>query len=292
MGVSLFVRVLVCAYLVCMMFSIGMLVGGMPKPDKLRRRHERRLLARALLLQLVVLPLVAWGVLELFDAHGNTGKALLVLAVAPGGRLLPNMVRRAHGEIGLSAEISIWLAKLTAFVAPPALALLGRVHRVELHDLDIIAALLGLQLLPYVAGRTLRQHRAAWSQRIMRPLELTRGALIVAVLVVVLANGKLAMLHLMGDRAWLGALVFTAVSLGLGWLFGGREPSTRRTFLLAANSRDLALGMTLASLAFAGLPIELPVMGIWAFTFACNLVLCEILGRPHRADAQVLAPST
>lgn len=292
MGVSLAVRVLVCAYLVCMMFSIGMLVGGMPKHDKRGRRHEHHLLVRALLLQLVILPLSAWGILELFGAHGTTAKALLVLAVVPGGRLLPNMVRRAHGDIGLSAEIAIRLAKLTAFTAPPALALLGRVHRVELHDLDIIAALLGLQILPYVAGRTLRRRRPALAARLGRPLDLVRGVLVVAVLVVILGSGRLAQLRFLGEPAWVGALVFTALSMGLGWLFGGRDAATRRTILLAANSRDLALGLTLSSLAFAGLPIQLPVIGIWGITFACNLVLCEIMGRPHRADAQVLAPST
>jgi len=291
MVISLTVRLLVCAYLVLMMFSIGMLVGAKPKADKRGRRHERRLLVRALVLQLVVLPAVAWGILELLGAHGNAAKALLVLAVAPGGRLLPNMVRRAHGEVGLSAEISIWLAKLTAFTAPPALALLGEVHRVELHELDIIAALLGLQILPYVLGRTVRRHRPTWAGRLGHPLDLVRGVIVVVFLVVLIGSGKLALLRFLGEPAWVGAVVFTALAMGLGYLFGGREPAARRTLMLAANSHDLALGLTLASLAYSSLPIELPVFGIWAFTFVCNLALCEILGRPHRADAQVLAPS-
>lgn len=291
MAISLTVRVLVCAYLVLMMFSIGMLVGAKPKADKRERRHERHLLIRSLLLQLVVLPVVAWGILELLGAHGNVAKALLVLAVAPGGRLLPNMARRAHGNVSLAAETSIWLAKLTAFVAPPALALLGDVHRVELHELDIIAALLGLQLLPYVLGRALRRRRPAWAARLAHPLDVARGILVIAFLVVVIGNGKLALLRFVGEPAWVGAVVFTALALGLGCLFGGRDPATRRTIMLAANSHDLALGLTLASLAYSSLPIELPVFGIWAFTFVCNLALCEILGRPHRSDAQVLAPS-
>src|SRR6185312_13456913 len=144
---------------------------------------------------------------------------------------------------------------------------------------------------PYVLGRTVRRHRPAWAGRLGHPLDLVRGVIVVVFLVVLIGSGKLALLRFLGEPAWVGAVVFTALAMGLGYLFGGREPAARRTLMLAANSHDLALGLTLASLAYSSLPIELPVFGIWAFTFVCNLALCEILGRPHRADAQVLAPS-
>ena len=289
MGLSTAVRILAGAYLASMMFSIGLIVGGQLKASKAVRRHERWLLVRAILMQLVGLPLLAWGILELLHAHGYVAKAILVVSLAPGGRLLPNLTRRAGGELGLSVEITLWLAKLTAFIAPPMLALLGDVHRVHLDDVRIIAALVGIQLVPYIAGRELRRRRSAIAGRLRRPLDLLRGGLVVAVLAIVIAQGKIAALRFVGEVGWAGAFIFATLCLIVGWLVGGRSPGVRRTFALAGNSRDLALALTLATLAYPGLPVELPVFAVWMIAFGFCVLYSELVGRPHRAAEEVLA---
>ena len=289
MGVSLLVRVLAAAYLATMMFSIGLIVGGQPKVAKPVRRHERRLLVRVLLVQLVGLPLIAWGILRLLNAHGDVAAAILVLSVAPGGRLLPNLARRAHGDLGLAVEVTLWLAKLTAFVAPPMLALLGDVHRVELDDVRIIGTLIGVQLLPFFAGRALRRRRASVAAQLRHPLDVARGALVVAVLAVVIAQGSLTRLHFVGEVGWAAAFIFAAIS-SRRWL-AGRRP-------LAADAAHLRAGGERARSGAgvdAGQP-RLPgpshraagVRGV-AHRDRLELLFAELFGRPHRAGEEVLA---
>src|SRR5262249_26784379 len=147
--------------------------------------------------------------------------AILALASAPGGRLLPNVARRAHGEVGLGVEIALWLTKLTAFTAPVTLALLGDVHRVHLHELRILAALLGLQLLPYLIGRGVRRRWPAFASRISHPLDVVRGVLVVAVLAFVISHGRLMMLRALPAVGWAAAIFWSVLSLSLGWLAGG-----------------------------------------------------------------------
>jgi BASS family bile acid:Na+ symporter len=277
------------AYLIMMMFSIGLLVGGEERADHAARKRERRLLMRSLILQIVVLPATAWAILHAFHARGHVALAILALASAPGGRLLPNLARRAHGDLGLSVEIALWLAKLTAFTAPVTLALLGDVHRVHLHELRIIAALLGLQLLPYLAGRALRRRRPQFSTQIAHPLEVVRGALIILALAIIIAHGRLATVRFLGEIGWLAAFFWSVLALSLGWLVGGPSAHVRRTFALSANMHDLALAMTLATMAFPGMPIELPVVGVWLITFGCSLFFSEVVGRPHQVGEEVLA---
>ena len=290
MNVDPFVRALAMIYLAAMMFSIGLLVGGLPKPEKHARRHERRLLMRALFIDLVVLPATAWAILRLVGAHGRVAMGLLLLAAAPGSRLLPNLARRAHAELTLSVEIALWLAKLTAFTAPVTLALLIDVHHVHLHDLQIILALVCVQLLPYLAGRSVRRHHSGLASRLRKPLDLVCGVLIVAVVALVVFGGKLEGLVLIGETGWLAVLAFSALSLTIGWLSGGKERSVRRSFALAVNSRDLSLSLTLGVLAFPGRHVELPLFGAWMITFACNVVFAEIVGRrAHSAGGEVFA---
>ena len=184
--------------------------------------------------------------------------------MAPGGRLLPNLARRGGGELGLSVEITLWLAKLTAFVAPPMLALLGDVHRVHLDDVRIIVALVGIQLVPYVAGRELRRRRSSIAERLRHPLDLVRGGLVVAVLARRDRAGQDRRAALR-RRGRLGG--GRSSSRPSAWRSAGspaaRSPTVRRTFALAATSRDLALALTLATLAYPGLPVELPVFAVW-----------------------------
>ncbi len=290
MSVDLVVRALFAAYLASMMFSIGILVGAQPKAEPQARRRERRLLVRALVLDLFVLPAVAWSILRLLGAHGHVATGLLILAAAPGSRLLPNLVRRAHGELALSVEISLWLAKLTAFTAPTTLALLTDGHRVHLHELKIIAALLGIQLFPYLAGRALRRRRPASAARLDRPLDVVRTVLLVAAVALIVASGQLAGLRLLGEIGWLAVLLFSAFSLTIGWLCGGPRRSVRRSFALAVNARDLSLSLALGTLAFPGRPVVLPMLAAWLITFACSLAFAELVGRrAHSVGGEAFA---
>ncbi|HEY2746104.1 MAG TPA: bile acid:sodium symporter [Polyangia bacterium] len=283
MSGDVLVRAGAAVYLATMMFSIGILVGAAPKAEPQARRRDRRLLLRALAIDLFVLPAAAWSILRLLGAHGYVATGLLILAAAPGSRILPSLARRAHGELTLSVEIALWLAKLTAFTAPTTLALLIDVHRVRLHDLRIIAALLGIQLLPYLAGRALRRRRPRWAARLGRPLDLARTVLFVALVALIVATGKLAGLRIIGEIGWIGVLVFSAFSLALGYVCGGARPSVRRSFALAVNARDLSLSLALATLAFPGRPVELPLFAAWLITFACNVMFAELAGRRARS---------
>jgi bile acid:Na+ symporter, BASS family len=290
MSINPLVRALAITYLATMMFSIGLLLGGRPKPERQVRRHERHLLIRALVIDLVVLPVVAWSILRLVGAHGRAATALLLLAAAPGSRILPLLARRAQGELGLSVEISLWLAKLTAFTAPVTLALLIDIGRVHVHDLRIILALVCIQLLPYLAGRSVRHHWSSLATRLTKPLDIACAVLVVAVLALVVAGGKLEGLVLIGATGWLAVLSFSALSLTIGWFSGGRSGSVRRSFALAVNSRDLSLSLTLGLLAFPARHVELPLFGAWLITFACNVGFAEVVGRrAHSTGGEVFA---
>jgi BASS family bile acid:Na+ symporter len=286
---TLAIRVLVAAYLATMMFSIGLAIGGEPKLPRAERRQARHRLVRALLLTLVVLPVAAWAILHALDAHGTVALALLVLAVAPGGRFVPALARHAQGEVALATETTLWLTKLTAFTAPPTLALLGESGRIHLDDLRIIALLIGLQLLPFLAGRTLRRRRPAFAAKLTRPFELACTVLVVAVLAVVAADGKLAALRWLGDIGWLAAVVFAAFALALGWLCGGPTTATRRSFSLLALGHDLALALALASLGFPHRHLGLPLSAIWLVTLGVGFLFAAIVRRRGPARVEVAA---
>ena len=98
------VTILSAAYLVSMMFALGLELGGGPKETKEQKRAKRRMLVRGLFLNLVVLPLVAFGITRALHARSEVAVALLLLAVVPGGRYA-----RARSPSARTVGSSRWL---------------------------------------------------------------------------------------------------------------------------------------------------------------------------------------
>src|SRR5258708_6483166 len=108
-------RALTAGFLVVMMFSMGLELGGEPAKDKQAKRRARRLLLRALLVNLVVMPLVAFAVVRGLHRSGAIASAVLLVAATPGGRFAPRVAQLARADLGLAVEITLFLAKLTGF---------------------------------------------------------------------------------------------------------------------------------------------------------------------------------
>jgi BASS family bile acid:Na+ symporter len=280
------VRTLAFAFLVTMMLSMGLELGAAPPHSHEQKRHERWLLVRGLVVNLVVMPAVALALVRLTHVTGDIEMALLLLASTPGGRLAMPLVRGARGELGLAVELTLWSAKLTAFTAPPTARLLLGVEHVEVPELKLIAELLFLQILPYAVGFWLGRKRPTLPARLVRPLRFASMTLVVAVFAIVVAGGKLAGLHFFDELGWLVAVTFALLSLTLGWLLGGPEVQTRRAFALSANARDLALTLIIASTALPGRSVELAAIAIWLFNLSLNAAFVALVRRRTRTVAQ------
>ncbi len=275
---STLAHALAAGYLVTMMFSMGLELGGRPKGPKQEKRHERRLLLRGLAFNLLLLPLVAFTLSRLLHAGDEVETAFLILAAAPGGRYAPMLARLARAELSLSVEITLFLAKLTAFTAPPTLQLLLQTHHVDLPELRLIAQLAVLQMLPLFAGKMIRRHRPAFAARLDRPVRALSLVCVALIVIFLVIHREIRSVLFIGVRGWLAALSFAAAALGIGWLLGGRSEEARRSMALSGNSRDVALALMVASLVFSG-GVQLAVFGEWMVFLAFNLIFAALVGR-------------
>jgi BASS family bile acid:Na+ symporter len=260
---SVAARVLGASFLVVMMFSLGLEIEALPRKEKRVKRHERWLLVRALVLNLVLLPLITYGIVRVLHASGAVAMAVLLIAATPGGRFAPQVAKIARGDLGLAVEVTLFLAKLTAFTAPVTVKWLIGAPRVELHDLQLIAELVLFQMLPYLVGRRVRRKRPALASSLARPLVVAEAFIGVAFLAILLGTGALAKLSAMPPVGWAAAALFTVISLSLGWTLGGRDAEARRTLAVTAAARNIGLGLVIAGELFHDGAIQLSLFGIW-----------------------------
>lgn len=284
-------RLLAALFLVLLMLGMGLALGGEPAADKAEKRHKRRLLVRALAFNLVLLPLVAVTLTRGLGVTDDVAIALLLLASTPGGRFAPQLGKLAGAELGLSVEITLFLAKLVSFTAPVTARLVLHTHHIELRELPFILQLLLLQMLPYVVGRQIRKRRRAFAERLARPLELVMWASLAALVVVMVARVH-GLAVLAGARGWWPVILFALIAPALGWLVGGPTAPTRRAVAVSANARDFAIASLIASIAFSGTDVQLATFGVWLLLLLADFVFVMLARRRGRApEARRLQPA-
>jgi bile acid:Na+ symporter, BASS family len=274
------VRILTGAFLFTMMLAIGLSLAPEPKLDRKAKRHKRSLLVRGLMFNLLLLPMLALLLTELYHPKDDVAIAFLLLAAAPGGRFAPQFARIAGAEVGLSVEIALWITKLVAFTAPVTARLMLHTEHIELHELPFILQLLLLQLLPYIVGRQLRKRRPEFALRLAKPVEVAMWILLVVLVGVIITR-----LHDIGGlvrgRGWIAALIFAVTAPALGWLLGGPERKTRGAFALSANARNVAVAALMAAVAFKDGNVQVATIGVWFVLLVADFLLA-LLFAPRR----------
>jgi BASS family bile acid:Na+ symporter len=282
-------------YLGAMMLALGLELGGGPKESKGEKRVKHRALAVGLLFNLVLLPLVTVGVARALHASGAVIVALLLLAAAPGGRWAPHAVKVGKGDVALSAEVTIFLAKITCITAVPMAKWLLTLRSLEIHELPFVLQLFFLQILPFYFGKWLRGKRPEAGARIRRVAEATAIATAVAVLAVALVRTE-KWFELFDTRSWLAVACVGVVSPVLGWLVGGRRPGHRRALAIGADARELSLALVMASFAFPTAEVRTALFAVALIFILATFLLAWVLRtlgrrRPRAAGAQGGAPA-
>jgi BASS family bile acid:Na+ symporter len=289
-------QALAALYLGAMMLALGVQLGGGPKESKGEKRVKRRALVVGLLFNLVLLPLMALGVVRALHASGAVIVALLLLAAAPGGRWAPHAVKLSKGDVALSVEVTIFLAKITGFTAVPTAKWLLTLQSLEVHELPLILQLFLLQILPFYFGKWLRGKRPEAGERIRRKAEAIAIAAGVAVLAVAIARTE-RWLELFDARSWLAVVCVGVVSPILGWLVGGRHPARRRAFAIGANAREVSLALVMATFAYHQPEVKTALFGVAMVFIVASLLLAFVIRtlggrRPTAAGAPTPRPAS
>src|SRR6185437_8942859 len=111
------------------------------------------------------------------------------------------------------------------------------------------------------------------AERVMRPAHVFALLAALATLAVVLVKGDRGVLHLLDDRSWFAVLAVMVASPILGWLAGGRRQGDRRALAIGANTRELALALVVASVAFPDRGVHTALFGIWSLTAIASFLL-------------------
>jgi BASS family bile acid:Na+ symporter len=182
--------------------------------------------------------------------------------------------------------------KLNTILSPFLAAWLVGRHRVGLPQLPHVVQVVALQLGPLFVARRLHKRRPALARQLVKPAKYTGTVATLVLLAYLTARHALSSMVAWGTRGWLAVLLFGAALLLLGWLVGGRDPATRRTFAIASESRNLALALVIANIMVRDDQVLLAIFGAWVVLLALGWVAVALarLRPPLPTSTEVLLP--
>lgn len=254
------VELVTTVFVLSTMFSMGVQLSVGQLFDALR---ERRLLTRSLVVNLVAVPLTAYLLVRTATVELGYATGILLLAVAPGAPFGPKLAEISDSDVAFASGVMVILCTLSVVTIPVSLVVLLP-GSVTVDPLAIGRMVLGIQLIPLLAGLVLSTHHASLADRLdalsQRLSDYTFVGLIV--LLVVVYHGEMTSLVGTGTLA-ISTLVVVA-SLLLGYILGGPARATREVLATTTAARNAAIALFIATTGFSN-PDVLTI--VLAFSF-------------------------
>ncbi|MFB6873042.1 bile acid:sodium symporter family protein [Streptomyces sp. NPDC056323] len=246
------------------------------------------LLLLALTANMMVIPLLGWGIGSLLGLPAASFTALILIASSPGGPFGAKLATVQQGDLVTGAAMQVLLASIGSLTfAPTAGAVLTAADigtKVSLDVGALVRTVALLQLVPFVIGLLLRRY----AEPTARSWHPTAAALSNITFLIVLAGMLLGSWHdvvdLFGSLALLAGFLLAAFAFALGTLLA-TGPMTRRTTMGGvASVRNAGPALAAIGLAFADQPTVLGALAaILLSGLAASLLISTLLSRSRGA---------
>lgn len=246
------------------------------------------LLLLALLANLVIVPLLGWGVAALFQLTTAPFIALILIASSPGGPFGAKLGMLQRGDVTTGAAMQVLLAaigSITFGITANALLTAADVGGgISLDVGALVRTVALLQLVPFAIGLLLR-HWATDTAVSWHPAAATvSNVTFLIVLAGMLLGNWSDVVALLGSRALLAGFLFSALTFGLGTLLATGSPARRTTMGGVAAVRNAGPALAAIGIAFDNQPAVLGALAAVLLSGLCAAIpIAAVLGR-RRTD--------
>nr|WTB29550.1 hypothetical protein OG781_08625 [Streptomyces sp. NBC_00830] len=249
------------------------------------------LLLLALLTNMVVIPLLGWGIGALFSLPSAAFIALVLVASSPGGPFGAKLAMVQSGDVVAGAAMQVLLATVGSLTFAPTVngiltaADLGKGISLDVATLVRTVAL--LQLVPFVIGLLLRRYAAPTARSWHPAAAAVSNVTFLIVLAGMLLGNWSDVVAIFGSLALLAGFVLAAAAFAVGTLLA-TGPSVRRTTMGGvAAVRNAGPALAAIGIAFGDQPAVLGALAaILLSGLAAALPIATVLsGRRSRPAA-------
>jgi BASS family bile acid:Na+ symporter len=261
------------------MFSLGL---GLRKQDFSRVAQFPKAFGIGIVNQLILLPLVAFGITVLLQVSPELAVGVMILSFCPGGVSSNVLTRLAGGRVPLSISLTA-VTSLLSILTVPFLVALAVNHFMGKDAPPVDVAGLGIKMFlltaaPVLLGMWLTAARPAFAQRIMK--SVSRIALVLFCFIIVAALVKNRVVFF-GNLPTLGPalILLNVIMLGLGLgtsRLGGVNREEATTISLESGVQNGTLGIAVGSMIAVGATDTLPPTTVPSAVYGITMFLVSL----------------
>jgi bile acid:Na+ symporter, BASS family len=218
------------------------------------REHLRTILkrfgltVRALLANFIIVPLIAVGVVRLFQIPADYATGILLMAIAPGVPFVLASVRKRGGRLALAVELAVVMPLLSIVTVPITAALvLPAVAEQHIPFGRFAMTLVLFQLLPLLLGIVVGGSAPNLAQRLARPMQFVFFGAAAVLVILMFPELVRGVSTVWGSLRLFAMLVIVLLSMAAGWLLGGPELEDRRVLGIGTALRNVGLCALIAT---------------------------------------------
>ncbi|MFB9313004.1 bile acid:sodium symporter family protein [Nocardioides plantarum] len=203
--------------LAIIMFGLGL---SLTVDDFRRVARTPKAVAVALVLQVLVLPVVAFGLVTAFDLDPLLAVGVMLLAASPGGTTANLFSHLFHGDVALNITLTA-INSVIAAITIPLITNLAIDHFDADGELGLqtgkVLQVIAVVLVPVAVGMVVRHRSEAFAARADRPVRVFSIAVLVAVSVGALLGERKNLADYV-EQVGLVTGLFCLISLSAGYL--------------------------------------------------------------------------
>lgn len=275
------------------MFGLGL---SLTVADFRRVAQHPKVMVIALGCQLLLLPLVCFGLVTVFDLPPLLAIGMMLLAASPGGTSANLFSHLFRGDVALN----VTLTAVNSVISIVTLPLITNIA-IDYYDRDDTVGLqfgkvlevFAIVLVPVAIGMLVRARAASFAERMDRPVRIG-SAVILAVLVVGILVGERDNVSGYLADVGLAAAAFCAISLVTGYAVpraaGVRDDQAIACSMeIGVHNGTLAIYVAVEVLDSTQISVPAAVYSIIMFVFAA--IWGTYVSRRIRADAPSTVPA-
>ena len=226
---------------------------------------DRSVVARALLANVVIVPLFVYAMSRLYPLQRPYMIGMLLYGFASGAPYTPKLVSAAAGNVPSSIASTMVLTVLTIGYMPIVLPFI--VPGADIGVWEIAKPLLLQMFVPLVIGLGIRHSRAGLADKLLKPSHLVVNLSLGVFLVLAVGLHHDALAAMIGTGVILSAVVLTVVAFAIGYVIGpvGALGKGKTTLGLITTARNIGAAATVATANFQEDPRVLMTVAVCMF---------------------------
>ena len=225
--------------------------------------------------QLVLLPLIGFLIILLFDLNSSMAIGIMILSLCPGGPTSNLITQVARGNIGLSVTLTALASLITVFTIPIILSkaityFTGETDIViELPIVQTMIQILVITVIPVSIGMLIRKKNEAFAVRMERPMRIASTVLFIIIFLLVMFANKDLIVQAMKEVG-LATLLLNLSTMTLGYLTAkvfGMKGKSQISITIESGIQNGTLAFVIATTILNNVEMGLPTgaYSIWMF---------------------------